>query len=121
MHSFLVTPLNLATDFAIVKTSFVKEHPQVFTFNITPEYYVAQFLKNNGFKFIYIKENMPVNLPRYIRRYPFAPTGRFFVFPKGKMVTHHIESLKDGMNEKKIFFNMIAGKDYFELPYKRPA
>ena len=107
--------LNLATDFAIVKTPFIKAMPQVFKFDKTPEYYVANYLDGNGVKFIYIKENMPVNLPRYIHKYPFAPTGRFFMFPAGKMVTHHVESLKNGMDEKKFYFNVVAGKKYFDV------
>jgi hypothetical protein len=108
--------LNLATDFAIVNTAYVKAHPEVFKFEQTPEYYVANYLTDNGEKFIYIKENMPVNLPKYIRNYPFAPTGRFFVFPEGKMVTHHIETLKLGMDEKKFYFNLAAGTRYFKVP-----
>jgi hypothetical protein len=108
--------LNLATDFAIVNTAFVNEHPEVFKFDKTPEYFVANYLHDNGHKFIYIPENMPINLPRYIRKYPFAPTGRFFMFPAGKMVTHHIESLKNGMDEKRFYFNVVAAKRYFDVP-----
>jgi len=107
--------LNLATDFAIVDTRFVKQHPQVFQFDRTPEYYVANYLKDNGQKFIYIRENMPVNLPRYVKKYPFAPTGRFFMFPEGRMVTHHVEALKKGMDEKKFYFNVVAGTRYFQV------
>ncbi|RYY08304.1 MAG: glycosyltransferase family 2 protein [Sphingobacteriaceae bacterium] len=109
---------NAATDFAIIKTSFVKSHPEVFTFVGTPEYYIGEYLTKNKFKFIYIKENMPVNLPKYIRKYPYAPTGRFFVFPRAKMVTHHVENLVGGMDEKKLHFNVISGTDYFDLEKK---
>jgi glycosyltransferase involved in cell wall biosynthesis len=111
--------LNLATDFVIVKTDFIKAHPEVFQFDKTPEYYVANYLHDNRFPFIYINELMPINLPRYIKKYPFAPTGRFFIFPEGKMVTHHIESLKNGMEEKKFYFNVAAGLDYFKTSDKR--
>jgi hypothetical protein len=109
---------NLATDFAIVNTSFAKTHPEVFTFSGTPEYYVANYLSDTAQRFIYIKELMPVNTPKYITRYPFAPGGRFFVFPDGKMVTHHIENLKGGINEKMFHFNVVAGKSYFKLDRK---
>jgi glycosyltransferase involved in cell wall biosynthesis len=107
--------LNLATDFILVKTDFIKIHQQVFQFDKTPEYYVANYLRDNGFPFIYIKELMPVNMPRYIKKYPFAPTGRFFIFPEGKMVTHHIESLKNGMEDKQFYFNVAAGLSYFNV------
>ncbi len=113
--------LNLATDFALINTAFAKSHPELFTFKETPEYYVANYLTSNNHKFLYVKENMPINLPRYIRKYPYAPTGRFFIFPTGKMVTHHIESLKDGMDEKKFYFNVIAGTQYFNVPNLKPV
>jgi glycosyltransferase involved in cell wall biosynthesis len=111
--------LNLATDFILVKTEFIKTQPQIFQFDKTPEYYVANYLHDNGFPFIYINELMPVNLPRYIKKYPFAPTGRFFIFPAGKMVTHHIESLKNGMEEKKFYFNVAVGSNYFNVSDNR--
>lgn len=117
---FFSYTLNLATDFAIVKTAFVKTHIDIFTFIKTPEYYVAQYLKAKNFNFLYIKENMPVNLPKYIRSFPYAPTGRFFSFPKGKMVTHHVETLANGMEEKKFYFNVVANMPYFNVTDKRP-
>ncbi|MGI4021466.1 MAG: glycosyltransferase [Janthinobacterium lividum] len=107
--------VNLATDFAIIKTAFIKSHPEVFSFSLTPEYYIGEYLYKNKYKYIYIKENMPVNLPKYIKKYPYAPTGRFFVFPKSKMVTHHIESLKNGMDEKKDHFNVLSNTNYFKI------
>jgi len=110
---------NLATDFAIVNTSFVKTHPEIFTFSGTPEYYVANYLNKHNQKFIYIKELMPINTPRYIHKFPYAPTGRFFAFPDGKMVTHHIESLKRGMDEKKFHFNVVADTNYFKVDNQR--
>ena len=109
---------NLATDFAIVNTSFVKSHQEIFTFSITPEYHVANYLDKNGSKYIYITENMPISMPRYIKKYPYAPTGRFFAFEKSKMVTHHIESLGGGMEEKKFYFNVVADTPYFDVENK---
>lgn len=106
---------NVATDFAIIKTSFIQSYPEVFTFSGTPEYYIGEYLTKNKHKFLYIKESMPVNLPKYIRKYPFAPTGRFFVFPQAKMVTHHIEVLMGGMDEKKLHFNAVADNNYFNI------
>lgn len=111
--------LNLATDYALIQTSFIKAHRDIFVFSGTPEYYVANYLKKKGFKFIYITENMPVSLPRYFRKYPFAAKGRFFSFEKSKMVTHHIENLAGGMEEKKFYFNMVTRHDYFNIPSTR--
>lgn len=118
---FFSYALNLATDFAIVDSDFIRSHPGVVAFESMPEYYVAGFLHNRGFKFIYIDEIKPVNLPKYIRKYPFAPSGRFNIFPKAKMVTHHIEELPRGVEQKKAYFNAIAGKHYFDIENKYSA
>jgi len=113
--------LNLATDFAILKTQLIKDMPELFEFTHTPEYYIGELLTSKGLKYLYIKELMPVNLPRYVKKYPFAPTGRFFAFAQGKMVTHHIELLKEGMAEKKFYFNVVSGERYFDVPDRYPA
>jgi len=110
---------NLATDFAIVNTAFVKKHREIFTFSGTPEYYVANYLADKRFNYIYITENMPISMPRYIKKFPFAPTGRFFAFKKSKMVTHHIETLKGGMEEKKFYFNVVSKTRYFNVDNKK--
>jgi hypothetical protein len=106
---------NLATDFALIDNEFLKANTDIFIFSGTPEYYVANYINERNHKYVYITENMPVNLPRYIKNYPFAPTGRFFVFEKSKMVTHHIELIKNGMEEKKHDFNMVSHTAYFPL------
>ena len=61
---------------------------------------------------------MPVLLPSYIKKYPFAPQGRFFIFPKSKMLTHHIELLKHGMEEKQAYFNLLSKSSFFSTPIK---
>jgi hypothetical protein len=118
---FFTYALNLATDFAVVKSEFLKSHPGVIDFEGLAEYHVAHFLKKRGFTFIYMDEIKPVNLPKYIRWFPYAPAGRFNIFPKAKMVTHHTEELSGGMNQKKAYFNAIAGNDYFDIKIKKPA
>lgn len=107
----------LATDFAIVKSSYIKDHPGIFYFELFPECHIANFLRDTNAGFVYIQENMPVHVPSYVKyKYPYVPNireGRFYVFPKSKMVTHHIEFLKGGMEHKKQYFNILAGYDYF--------
>lgn len=104
---------SLATDFAIIKTSFLEHNIDIFNFTTFPECYVCNYLIEHNKKYILIKENMYVNTPSYIKHFPFAPNGRFFCFPASKMVTHHIELLKGGMNTKKKHFNIIARYNYF--------
>lgn len=104
---------SLATDFAIISARFLEKNIEIFDFETYPECYVYNYLSNNGYSSLCIKENMPTHLPSYIRKYPYAPCGRFYVFPKSKMVTHHVDKVKGGMNEKKYCFNALAGKEYF--------
>lgn len=117
---------SLATDFAIINTKFLLANTTVLNFNtykntLDPEDYVAIYLIDNGFKYIHITENMPVHMPTYIKRYPFAPRHRFYVFPKSKMITHHVETLKGGMEEKKRYFNILSQTEYFKINgYKSP-
>lgn len=108
--------LSLATDFAIVKADFLNNNIAIFDFAQNPECCVYNYLHNNGFKYVYIRENMPPMLPSYIKKYPFAPTGRFYTFPYSKMVTHHIEDYPDnsGKNIKLSHFNAMAGFDFFD-------
>lgn len=107
----------LATDFALIKTGYIKKNPGIFDFELFPECHIANFLRDTNAGFIWIKENMPVHVPSYINyKYPYVPNikeGRFYVFPKSKTATHHIEYLEDGMKQKKRYFNILAGNNYF--------
>jgi len=107
----------LATDFAFIKTAYIKDYPKIFDFELFPECYISNFLRDTSAGYIWIKENMPVHVPSYIKyKYPYVPNikeGRFYVFPRSKMVTHHIEFLKQGIEQKKRYFNIVSDTDYF--------
>lgn len=107
----------LATDIALIKTDYIKENPGIFDFELFPECHIANFLRDTNGGFVWISENMPVHVPSYIKYgYPYVPNikeGRFYVFPKSKMVTHHIEFLRGGMEQKKRYFNIVSNFDYF--------
>lgn len=107
----------LATDFAIIKTQYIIKNPGIFDFELFPECHISNFLRDTNAGYLWIKENMPVHVPSYVKyKYPYIPNikeGRFYVFPKSKTVTHHIEYLKGGMEQKKRYFNIIANDDYF--------
>lgn len=105
----------LATDFAIIKTDYIRQNPGIFDFELYPECHIANFLRDTNVRFTWIKENMPVHVPSYVFKYPYIPNKerRFYIFPQSKMVTHHIEFLKGGMEQKKYHFNIVAGCDYF--------
>lgn len=107
----------LATDFAIIKTDYIRTNPGIFDFELFPECHIANFLRDTDRKYMWITENMPVHVPSYVKyKYPYVPNikeGRFYVFPESKTVTHHIEFLKGGMEQKKKYFNTLAGADFF--------
>lgn len=108
----------LATDFAFINTRYLKNNPGIFDFELFPECHISNFLRDTSKGYIWIRENMPVHVPSYVKyKYPYIPNikeGRFYVFPKSKMVTHHIEFLKQGIEKKKRYFNIVAGIDYFK-------
>lgn len=109
---------SLATDFAIIKASFLSVNNDVFNFTTYPECYVCNYILDNGYQYINIKENMNVQVPGYFNRFPYAPKGRFYCFPFSNMITHHIEDIEDGMAEKKKYFNIISLTDYFDIKEK---
>lgn len=107
----------LATDFAIIKTFFIKKNPRLFDFDLYPESYIANYLRDAGSEFRWITENMPVHVPSYVPKYPYVNDSsqrRFYVFPKSKMVTHHIEFVSGGMAQKKRYFNIVSNFDFFK-------
>lgn len=107
----------LATDFAIIKSEYIQKNPGIFDFELFPECHISNFLRDTNAGFIWITENMPVHVPSYIKyKYPYVPNikeGRFYVFPKSKTATHHIEYLEGGMEQKKRYFNILANCNYF--------
>lgn len=107
----------LAVDFAVIKSDFIRNNPDLFDFEDYPESYIANYLRDTDAGFKWITENMPVHVPSYVPKYPYVDDStqkRFYVFPKSKMVTHHIEFLKGGMSQKKRYFNIVADYDFFK-------
>lgn len=104
---------SLATDFAIIKATFLNENLEVFNFETYPECYVCNYLIDNGYSYIWIKENMNVHLPSYLKSFPYASKGRYYSFPLSRMVTHHVEDVIGGMVKKKKDFNIVAQCDFF--------
>ncbi|MFT4169206.1 MAG: hypothetical protein QM653_08830 [Dysgonomonas sp.] len=112
---------SLAVDIAIIRSKYIQDHEGLFDIDLYPECYIANYLKENGGNFILIKENMPVHIPSYMSKYPYIndhKNKRFYIFPQSKMVTHHIEFLKNGMSQKKLYLNIVSGRDYF--PDEKP-
>ncbi len=105
---------SLAVDFAIVNTSFLKSNPEILDFTEHPESSVCSYLLDNSQNFIYIDECMPVHRPNIMKSFHNAYGGRFRSFPKAKMVTHHIEDLPNGIQDKKLMANICLNRYVFE-------
>lgn len=116
----------LATDFALIKSDYLRNNPKIFDFELFPECHISNYLKSSDSGFIWITEFMPVHIPSYVRpAYPYVPNikeKRFYVFPKAMAVTHHIEFLKNGLKQKREYFNIVSDFDYFcdtKVKYKK--
>lgn len=107
----------LATDVAIVRTSFVRDHPRLFQFVEPPgpEAWVHNYLRGVNQEPIYIREHMPVHIPALMRRFYNKYGGRFRTFSRARMVTHHIEDLDGGIDEKKRISNELLGRREFPV------
>lgn len=112
---------SLATDFAIIKASFLSANNDVFNFTTYPECYVCNYILDKKYQYINIKENMNVQIPGYFNRFPYAPKGRFYCFPFSNMITHHIEDIEGGMVQKRKYFNIISLTDYFDVKEKNKS
>ena len=107
---------SLGLDFAVIRTDFIINNIKIFDFGTNPEAQVCNYLLDTNNSFVYIKENMPVHIPKSMRRFiPNKYGGRFRTYPFSKMITHHIEELEEGIKTKKLLANYCLGKKVFPL------
>ncbi len=106
---------SLALDFALLDADILREHPGLLDFELHPECHVANVLNDLGVGYELVKELMPVHVPRLVRELLPHTAGRFRCFPEGPMVTHHVEDLPGGMEQKLREANWTAGKAWFEV------
>jgi hypothetical protein len=107
---------SLALDFAIVDIAFLQTHPQVLRFGRNAETHVCHTLRGLGAKYLFIRECMPVHVPKSMRSLHDRYGGRLRSFPRAGMVTHHVEDLPGGMADKQAFANAVLGRREFEVP-----
>ncbi len=105
---------SLALDFAIIDTKFMKANPEIFNFKENAEKTVCNYLMDHNAKYVYVRENMPTHLPRAMKFFFSSFSGRMKQFTASKMVTHHLEDLKGGIEEKRRLANIAAGGIFFE-------
>ena len=105
---------SLGLDFILMKSSFFKQEGQsLFTFEKRPEMSICETLLEKQFPFIYITELMPVHRPSLLKSIYNADGGRIRLFPRAYALTHHIENLKGGMNEKLYLADIMLAKPFF--------
>lgn len=106
---------SLAVDMAIVNTAFLKAHPAICQFETHAESHIYNYLLAHQQSFMYISENMPVHIPKLLR-YVYNPYhGRNRSFVKAQTVTHHLEDLPRGLEEKQLLANITLGRKEFDL------
>jgi len=107
---------SLALDFALMDSNFLKNNPQIFDFTVHAESFVCNYLRHSGNNYCYMTECMPVHIPSFMRRFynPFKGRMRSFTIPQ--MVTHHIEDLPKGMEDKKLQANIMLNRAEFPTP-----
>ena len=104
-----------ALDFAIIRLNFIKRHLNLLEFsaNDSIESRLYTDIHRLGKKVIEIEEAYPVHLPKAMPVSIQAWGRRRRVFPGVPMVTHHIEDLKGGIEEKKDIANKTIGHKIF--------
>ncbi len=106
----------LALDFAVARSDMLRaQAAALFDFDAHAEAHVCEFLLDHGLPFFYIREAMPVHCPGAMRRWwpELHPGGRFRSFPGAGMVTHHLEDLPGGIEEKRRLANVCLGEEFF--------
>jgi len=107
---------SLGLDFAIINMDFAKAHyNKLFDFGKDAEMWVAEYLIKHKYKFIFINELMPVHRPSIIKSFYNADGGRLRIFPLGNMLTHHIENLNGGLEQKKVLVNLLLDYKFFNI------
>lgn len=112
---------SLGLDFILLKSPFFKEHGSaLFTFEKRPEMSICEEMLEQNYPFTYITELMPVHRPSMIKSLYNADSGRIRLFPRAKMLTHHIETLEGAMQRKLYLADVCYGKPFFTStpPYK---
>lgn len=104
-----------AIDCAIIRLSFFRQHLELFDFGNGDSIESRLYSDVIGFgkKVVTIKEAYPTVLPKAMPFNVQADGRRRRVFPRMPMVTHHIENLSGGVEEKKIIADKTAGKSIF--------
>ena len=109
---------SLGLDFILLDSKFLSNnYSLLFDFEDKAETYICEQMLRHNFQFTYILELMPVHAPKLMKTLYRALYGidvdRLMLFPRAKMVTHHIENLDGGMEKKLYLADVCYGKPFF--------
>lgn len=109
---------SLGLDFILLESKFLSDnYTLLFDFEDKAETYICEQMLRHNFQFTYILELMPVHAPSLIKKLYRAvyraDLDRLMLFPRAKMVTHHIENLDGGMEKKLYLADVCYGKPFF--------
>lgn len=110
---------SLGIDLALVDFKRIRDfYINLFSFEKNPEQWVACYLRQKGLRFIYIKELMPVHIPKLLNIFLKFKDKRINIFLKAKVITHHVEQLKKGVYKKYAYANAIMKEEFFDTDIK---
>ncbi len=112
---------SLAVDFFLLKKQALATHTELLNWQDSPETDFRNAVRNAGLSVHVFNALRSIHAPssmKKILKNSFKPCfyegGRFRIFEKAKVVTHHIEDLESGLDEKKSIANSVLQEDFFE-------
>lgn len=112
---------SLAVDFFLVKSTFIAKHQEILNWDASPETDMGIACREAKASIHIFPELRPTHAPSLLRasfKNCFESThyegGRFRLFPRAKVVSHHVEDLPEGMKTKKSLANALINERFFE-------
>ncbi len=116
---------SLGVDFFLVKKAYIDKNKELLNWADSPETDMKkafdESVGTNGKASVYIFDELrPIHAPSLMRKLfksifkaRHYEGGRFRIFPKAMVVTHHIEDLVNGIEEKKALANALLEEEFF--------
>ncbi len=122
---------SLGVDFFLVKKAYLDANKELLNWADSPETDMKRAFDKNiekqGKASLYIFDELrPIHAPSLMRKIfksflklSHYEGGRFRIFPEAMAVTHHIEDLENGIDEKKALANALLGEVFFQTNIKK--
>ncbi len=110
---------SLGVDFFLVKKDFIDKHSEILNWADSPETDMKKIATQAQASLYIFEELRPIHAPSLMRKLcknifhaRHYEGGRFRIFPKAKALTHHVEDLSLGMEEKKALANALLDENF---------